>query len=148
MIAWMEKYEFLAKKNGTVILELHYSSNLIFKEVYVHLGVENITSTENKAYLRYMTFTFMEDDEVVELEIDIEIVRKIEEILYVSKINIIPRQLSMGLDGCTYTLRATNGFQKIQISWWCEPNEEWKPLGEIAELIFGQLPRNIKEIHV
>ncbi|MFS0915841.1 hypothetical protein [Brevibacillus sp. 179-C 1.1 NHS] len=145
---WIENYKILQRMNGTVIFELHFSSNPICKEVYLHLGTDITNNKEKRYYIRYFTFSMFEEDEIVELEIDQAIVQKIEEMLYDSKISIIPRQMSIGLDGYTYTIRVRNTFQKIEITWWCEPNEEWKPLGEIVDLIFGQLPSNIREIRM
>ncbi|MFA4133161.1 MULTISPECIES: hypothetical protein [unclassified Brevibacillus] len=139
-----EQYKALSKPNFSIMLELLFSPSS-FNEIYLHLGHTKESEDKLKYSIRYATFSFMEPYEVLEVPIEQSIAEKIEEILCESKISIIPQRYSMGLDGHSFILKVNRGFNKIEIRWWCEPDEEWAPLGELVELIFSQLPKKLRE---
>jgi hypothetical protein len=48
--------------------------------------------------------------------------------------SILPiAEFSMGLDGTTYSIAISNGFNRSEYTWWEECPKEWQMLGKFAE---------------
>jgi len=63
-------------------------------------------------------------------------VREILDILQHQVISVVPETI-VGLDGTTYELLIERGFSKVQFTWWCEPPEVWKTLGEVSKRLLS-----------
>jgi len=59
----------------------------------------------------------------------------IENIIRNEKVAIMP-QGNIGLDGCMCSILFTDGLNSAEYEWWVDPVEEWKPFGEIVEILF------------
>lgn len=62
------------------------------------------------------------------------------------RISAFPKELSMGLDGTTYTISVRNGFNSAIYSWWEECPSEWEKLGKLADKLIDYVKRDIAKL--
>jgi hypothetical protein len=68
-----------------------------------------------------------EPDEAVKLEVPKQDFEKFVRELRTIQIPAFPSN-EMGLDGTTYEIQISNGFNDATYSWWEDPPEGWEPL--------------------
>jgi hypothetical protein len=69
-------------------------------------------------------------------EVPLAEARELSGILKGLTIAIVP-QGGMGLDGTTYELLIERGFNKVQFTWWSDPPEAWKSLGDLSKRLLA-----------
>jgi hypothetical protein len=58
-----------------------------------------------------------------------------------TQIPAVPEYI-MGLDGETYTLRISNGFNQVTFAWWSECPRGWKEIGALADRMIDLVKRS------
>ncbi len=62
--------------------------------------------------------------------------QKVVELLKKIKIGVFP-DYAMGLDGTTTKVVMLQGMNKIQLEWWSEAPNEWKPMEKLVMMLRG-----------